>query len=146
MKITPNYTVKQIKDMVLKNARNLDNAVFFALQRIGEQFVADARNNGNYTDQTGNLRSSIGYVILLNGNQLSENFEGNSKGVQFAKRTVANIKGKYSRGYVLIGVAGMDYAAAVESKGFHVITGSANVAQEALKRAMERIKIKQSKL
>ena len=40
------------------------------LSYIGEECVRVARQRGNYNDITGNLRSSIGYTILLNGNEV----------------------------------------------------------------------------
>jgi len=46
------------------------------------------------------------------------------------------IKSKY-KGLVLIGIAGMEYAAAVEAKGYDVITGSAptnEIMQNAFKK------------
>ena len=37
------------------------------LSYIGEECVRVARQNGSYNDITGNLRSSIGYVVLYDG-------------------------------------------------------------------------------
>ena len=34
---------------------------------VGERCVTEARKAGEYNDITGNLRSSIGYVVLVNG-------------------------------------------------------------------------------
>lgn len=33
----------------------------------GEFFVSHARKNGSYRNRTGNLRSSVGYIVLFNG-------------------------------------------------------------------------------
>lgn len=105
------------------------------LTRIGEKFVNDARTNGQYTDRTGNLRSSIGYILINEGNIIRKNFKtsGNgtdkANGLKAAKEFTDKIKSEYSKGLVLIGVAGMEYALYVESKGFDVITGSAPTAQ-----------------
>lgn len=46
----------------------------------GEKFVAIARKSGSYKDQTGNLRSSIGYVIAKDGEVIIGNFEESIKG------------------------------------------------------------------
>lgn len=146
VKITPKFTQKQIRSQLQGMVKRLDDAVYMALVRAGEQFVADARNNNTYKDRTGNLRSSIGYIILQNGVQISESFEGFKDGVHYGKRAVEDIKGRFPRGYVLIGVAGMFYAAAVESRGFDVITSSAKQADDSLKKTMERITLKLNKL
>ena len=34
---------------------------------VGEACLSEARLNGNYIDRTGNLRNSIGYAVLFNG-------------------------------------------------------------------------------
>lgn len=106
------------------------------LSRIGEQFVNDARENGSYTDRTGNLRSSIGYVILKNGQQIGGGGFKGGEGERKGNDVLNGAKARYPVGYVLIVVAGMDYAAAVESKGRDVLSGSAPAATERLKKAM----------
>jgi len=55
------------------------------LTYVGENFVNLARNTKTYRDQTGNLRSSIGYTIAINGNIEKENLSGNPEGVSHAK-------------------------------------------------------------
>jgi len=87
---------------------------------------------------------------MLNGAQLTEDFEGTQDGVRYAKRVAMDaakeLASKVKRGYVIICVAGMRYAAAVESKGFDVITGSAIQAKEDLRAAFARITLKASKI
>lgn len=91
------------------------------LQRAGEEFVKIARRKGNYQDHTGNLRSSIGYVIVKDGDILTENYERSTKGtdkqsgIQEAKRLVSELVSVYSDGWVLVGVAAMPYAVYVEA-------------------------------
>lgn len=92
---------------------------------MGERFVNQARSSGSYKDRTGNLRSSIGYVVLKDGKIVTNSFsseggKGKSKGAKVAKEIAA----KHPDGFVLIGVAGMGYAFHVEKRGLDVITGS----------------------
>ena len=81
----------------------------------GEKFVAIARKSGSYKDQTGNLRSSIGYVIAKDGEVIIGNFEESIKGSDKATgkekgcRVAEDISVSFSGGYILVGVAGMDY-------------------------------------
>jgi hypothetical protein len=142
--VRPKFSKSDITNKLKTEVKRIQDAILLNLQRIGEQFVADCRNNDTYKDRTANLRSSIGYVILYNGKQLHENFEskGGDKGEQTAKDVIDDIKKKFPLGFVLIGVAGMDYAAAVEAKGFDVITASSQQAEISLKAAIERIKRK----
>ena len=140
--IVPKFNRADIKKALDERASRIEEAILLRLQRIGEQFVSNARNHADFTDRTGNLRSSIGYVIMKNGQQLYENFEqrkGGPEGEEQAKKVIAESKQNFPTGYVIIGVAGMDYAAAVESKGYDVITSSAQIAESALKLAIIKI-------
>lgn len=98
-----------------------EEKMYELMQRAGEEFVKIAREKGKYTDHTGNLRSSVGYVIVANGRVLSENFElskgGTDKvtGKRRAKRLAEELATFYNKGFVLIGVAGMKYAVIVEA-------------------------------
>jgi hypothetical protein len=166
--MTPNFNRGELRKMVAKRVEGFNNAVVMALQRAGEEFITVARDsvaNGlglesvikgiktqptnpntglkTYWDQTKNLRSSIGYVIMKNGQQIFGDFPGDKpEGVAQAKEVAQQVGAKFNNGFVLIVVAGMDYAAAVESKGYDVITGSAPIAEEMLRKAMERLQKK----
>lgn len=112
------------------------------LQRTGEEFVKIARLEGNYIDHTGNLRSSIGYVIVKDGSIVGRNFQvseqagtdkqtGKREGEQLAMDLVRT----FPKGYVLIGVAGMKYAVFVEAmENKDVLTNAANKAEDFIKR------------
>lgn len=142
--IVPKFSKQDITDALNEHRKRIEEVVLLNLQRIGEEFVVQARDTDTYKDRTGNLRSSIGYVILRNGTQITENFEsrGGPNGVDTAKAVIDEAKAKFPHGFVLIGVAGMDYAAAVESRGLDVITSSSIQAEVSLKDAIERIKHK----
>lgn len=94
-------------------------------QYLGELFVNKARLDGNYKDRTANLRSSIGYIILIDGEVHENNFDGTNEGTSKGQKFANEVAEQYPDGIVLIGVAGMEYSALVEAKGYDVITGSA---------------------
>ncbi len=88
----------------------------------------------NYIDQTAYLRSSIGFAIYNRGQLIQEDFSGTEKANagekapqgQATGRNLANeIAGKFNDCIVAVVVCGAEYAAAVESKGYDVLTGSA---------------------
>jgi hypothetical protein len=140
--LTPKFNRQQIAQAIKERKKRIEEAILLRLQRVGEQFVNNARRNANFKDRTGNLRSSIGYVILKDGVQLFDNFAqraGGPQGEQVAKDLVEEVKKNFPTGFVLIGVAGMDYAAAVESKGFDVITTSADIAEVSIKAGMQQL-------
>ncbi len=113
---------------------------------MGEDFVTNARQNHEYIDQTGNLTSSIGYVITKNGELIEENFEGTDDGVSAGKKVANDVASRFTRGIALICVAGMSYAAAVESRNKDVITVSSIFASEDLKNTMAKLKDQAQKL
>jgi hypothetical protein len=122
-----------------------EEKIVILLQAAGEMFVKYARELHTYEDQTGNLRSSIGYVVCKDGESITENFQQSDKGTD---KTTGNYKGKqlaetiassYHSGYVLVGVAGMQYAAAVEAKGYDVVTGACSQAESWLKKSIQSV-------
>lgn len=149
LSIKPKFTRAQLKEVLDRRKENLGQAILLRLQRIGETFVTNARNNGNYKDHTGNLRSSIGYVILKDGVQLFDNTKtfpqvdptatGVLDGATQASNLLGDIAVAFPNGYVLIVVAGMEYAAAVESKGLDVLSSSSLIAASDLKKAIETL-------
>jgi hypothetical protein len=142
--LIPKFTKADIKRLLKERKERIEQALLLRLQRIGEEFVTNGRDKATFTDRTGNLRSSIGYLIMKDGKQIFSNFRqvGRGKGksgVAAAKEVAKEAASNFSTGYVLIGVAGMDYAAAVESKGYDVITASSILAEESLKKAIKTI-------
>ncbi|WP_276359902.1 hypothetical protein [Daejeonella sp. H1SJ63] len=142
--IQPKHSNTEIRKLIEQRFTMLDEAIISRFSYIGETFVKNARENGTYNDITGNLRSSIGYIVLKNGKQKAgggfEKYSNGSKGQTSGKKFLKEISVKFPSGYVLIVVAGMQYAAAVESRGKDVLTGSSIVAKQELKRAFQRFK------
>jgi hypothetical protein len=146
MSLKPLFTGAQIAAFTDKFLEKTDEKIIEMLSYAGEQGVLLARRNGNYTDRTGNLRSSIGYVVLKDGAIVSESFEqssaGNDKGtgVDKARQLAYTLAKEYNSGRVLILVAGMDYAAAVESlEGYDVLQNSAYETERLLQTTLKEI-------
>ncbi len=126
------FGIKEVAKVFDNFAKEQDEKDLKVLQYAGENFVNNARSNDTYNDQTGNLRSSIGYIILNNGRVVHQNFklsrsgDDRESGKVEAMNYASELASKYPQGWVLIGFAGMNYAAAVESRGYDVITDAAN--------------------
>lgn len=107
-----------------------DRKAIVFLQSVGERVVKYAREHGSYTDQTGNLRHSIGYVIIQYGKVVSENFSsgnGYPEAQQEAREAAMKVASELPKMHTyLVWVAGMEYARYVEAKGYDVIEGSGN--------------------
>ena len=151
MGLTAKYKPADVQQALDRGARQIERGILRIFSRAGEKFVEDVRradnitgvwkqrkltdaelasgrtapNYGDYLDDTDNLRSSIGFGIYLDGVPDVDDFDGNPEGVA-AARSALNAVPK--RGWQLIGVAGMEYASAVESKGYNVITSQGDVA------------------
>jgi hypothetical protein len=146
MSIKPKFRASDVKAVFDKRLKEIENAITLRLQRLGEMCVNHARLSGDYSDQTGNLRSSIGYVIVVNGKIIiTGGFEiqlkgskGTSTGQQYAKE----LSRKFASGYTLIVVAGMDYAYHVETTGRNVLSSAEHLAQTQLPIMMNQLKAK----
>ena len=112
--------VKRVMDDFLKKT---DAEIIATLYYIGEEFVNTCKISGNYTDRTGNLRSSIGCAVMKDGSIIkSISFGSNSEGVTKGDEFADEIKAQFPEGYYLVVYAGMHYAIYVETKGFSVIS------------------------
>lgn len=137
MGLIPGFSQANINNRIDRFVVSIEQRIIWALAMVGENFVNDARNTKTYQDQTGNLRSSIGYIIARDGIIIQENVEGKAEGKAKAKEVAREVLRENNKGFVLIGVAGMEYACAVESKGYSVITGSVPAAKVLLKKKIK---------
>ena len=89
----------EIHKVLMKEANRVERLTIRALSYLGEQCVSrvrDREGNKSWYDQSGNLRSSVGYVIAYNGNiiqysdfnQIKQGSEGVSVGKNLAKELV----------------------------------------------------------
>ena len=116
-------TKSQILNYISLSMKIVHDEIFRALSYLGEQCVIKIRDrsaNESWIDQTGNLRSSIGYAIYEKGRKEIESafkivktgVEGSSEG----KKMIDELASSYSNTYALVVVAGMNYAEYVEAK------------------------------
>lgn len=139
--LRPLWNKKQVKMFFEKAAERAELIIENLLARTGEEFVKVAKSEGQYDDHTGNLRSSIGYVVLKDGKPISMDFQisdkagtdkqtGKREGEQFA----LSLASLFPKGYVLICVAGMKYAAFVEAmENKDVVSLAADKARDFIK-------------
>lgn len=149
MGFRPRFSKADVRLALNVEQNRFRKAVLNRLELVGWEFVRMARqktaSGGGFNDVTGNLRSSIGFAIVDHGSVQKENYEGKGDlGKKEAKKYIRELKDDFDDGYALIVVAGMGYAAAVESKGKDVITGSSLEAESLLKQSIENLKRKLS--
>lgn len=122
-----------------------EQQVIYNLAYIGEQCLAEARSTNSYKDRTGNLRSSIGYVIVKNGRIIRQsNFatvqtgsQGKIEGEQYARSVARN----FTEGITLIVVAGMNYASYVSARGFNVLDSAELLAKKIIPKMLKQLKL-----
>lgn len=111
------YITKQVQYF----QQQVELAMKLLLQEFGEKLVAFAKDTHTYTDRTGNLTNSISYAIVRHKEILYYNEvqreEANAAALKVAMKMAESLSDAYS----LIVVAGMNYAAFVESRGYNVI-------------------------
>lgn len=116
----------------------VERQIIESLCRIGEEAVKLAKlipPERGFRDQTGNLRSSIGYVVVKDGKPVNVSFgavKGGHAGVNEGQRLALQVGSGYAEGYALVVVAGMNYAVHVESKGRDVLTSAEKFAEKEI--------------
>jgi len=144
MAIKPGFTMGDVRrrlDDFLDAVRDRQIA---RIQQLGEICVNHARSvpaSQGFEDQTGNLRSSIGYMVFVDGVAVHGKYErvapknlqagGVLNGAEVG-RALAERVGGDTTGVSLVVTAGMDYAVYVEAKGRDVLTSAEQLAERLL--------------
>lgn len=141
--ITPMSEIDAYTAMKLKG---LEKAMIRTLAYCGETCLNVARSTNSYKDRTGNLRSSIGYVVSVDGKiveksdfQIVKNGDkGTKQGAEFARQLVR----RFPKGICLIVVAGMEYAIHVKNRGYDVLDSAELTADRIVPSLLKQLKIK----
>ena len=142
MGIIPQFTQGQINATIDAFESRVIGQFISAYVYMGEEFVNRAKEIKTYKNRTGNLRSSIGYAVIVDGNIYEQESFAEGEALHDTQQLIEELRTRWG-GIVLIGFAGMSYAAAVESYNFDVITGSAP-ADQSIQNLMESIVRKNS--
>lgn len=142
---------KELQNKILSQKRNVVRQAFLM---AGEDAVTYARDTVNtYLDQTGNLRSSIGFTLAENGvitqsssfEQIppknphkNDVYDGGERGREKSLQIVSENK---TSDFILALVAGMKYAYYVERRfNLDVLSGAGLVMEKNLKDYLKVIK------
>lgn len=140
--------LSEVHDMLMREAERVERLTIRALSKLGEQCVTKIRDrtgDKSWYDQTGNLRSSVGYVIAHNKNIIQystfNQVKQGSEGVKTGKDLAEELAKRYSNNYVLIVVAGMNYAEFVEAMDNKDVLASTELwAKEQVPLMLEKLK------
>lgn len=140
MGITLTTTSGEMDDQIRRFIEQQKAKVIKMLAYIGDKCIIEARNNGAYQDRTGNLRASIGYVIVDNGIIVLESTQGSTaEGRAAAEEQLRSLIIQNTSGLVLVVVAGMDYAAKVEAMNLNVLSSAELLAEKEVPRLMKKL-------
>ena len=144
MAIKPNFTRDDIKKRCDAFLDAVKKAQIKRLQMLGEMCVTHAREvppEIGFHDQTGNLRSSIGYAVFVDGVAVHTAYEQTLQGATGVKagESLANKVGSETTGICLVVTAGMNYAVHVEAKGRDVITSAEQLAKRELPNMLAKL-------
>lgn len=143
MGIVQKTPMSEIDDYIEEQMKRIIDALIYNLKYVGERCLNAARASNAYRDQTGNLRSSLGYVIAYDGKIVYQStFEvvkdggsGSKSGIQYAKEIVR----QFPENIVLIVVAGMNYAAHVAATGRDVIDSAELLADKLVPQILKQL-------
>jgi len=174
IKLEANFTQKDIEKITADFLQRVVKVTQNELMQIGLQFVRDARSKiptkeyhlvagdartaarlvggsinlssaAGFNDDTGNLRSSIGFILMYHGQIVYQDFQlsnvGTDKntGLDLGLAYAEKLGKEYYEGWAIITVAGMEYASWVEALGYDVITGSTLGAEKKLTVAFKNV-------
>ena len=156
--IVSRFNLAKLRAGLQAQRKDIINNLTKRLSYIGEECVRIARGSGSYNDITGNLRSSIGYVVLYDGKpvvggkfiattvqagtrkvkrpdgswQTIKVGGDGSAGQKAGQDLLKKLQSEYPWGLVLIVCAGMKYAAYVEAVRHKDVLTSAELRAESL--------------
>lgn len=146
MAIKPNFTKDDVRKRFDAFLNEIEKKQIARLQRLGEMCLVEARTNKGYMMQTGALLSSTGYEVFVDGVAIHSQFDAASGAESNAAelgiksgQSIAETIGKGTKGIALVVVAGMNYAAYVEAKGYNVLSSAEHLAERELPRMLEKL-------
>lgn len=154
-RITP---ISQVGAYLIASLQIVNDEIKRTLSYLGEKTIIKARDRSgedSWFDQTGNLRSSIGYAIYEKGRKEIESafkiVKNGAEGSDEGRKMIDDLAQNYANTYAMVVVAAMNYAEYVEAKDNKDVLASAELfardkLNEYLKKALQRAEKKIAKL
>lgn len=122
MGIKANFSMASLRQLLKAVPEIASQEIVRALSYLGEQCIMRIRDRSgdeSWFDQTGNLRSSIGYAVYDHGKTVIESafrqVGAGKQGSEAGRAMIDALARRWADTYALVVVAGMDYAAYVEA-------------------------------
>ena len=144
MAIKANMTSAQLSKMLQQEAERRRQALIRTMLYCAEEVTNAARSTNSYKDQTGNLRSSVGSLVIVDGKVVKEYGFGRvnkgAQGVTDGQKFAQSLVKQYPTGIAIIVVAGKEYASYVADKGYDVLDSAENLASVIVPRLLVQLK------
>jgi len=144
MAMKAKFSLPDLRAQFAEIENNIESAIINEVVGLGEELVNHARSVRTYMDQTGNLRSSIGYIVADRHGIVSDNFKATTpsgaSGKAKAQTQAQNAVSGLNHGIKLVVVGGMEYAADVERRGYDVLASAEQKANIEVPKIIQRIK------
>lgn len=122
MGIEAEFSSKQLDSFMEEVPKIISQEIIRAFSYLGEQCVKRIRDRSadeSWYDQTGNLRSSIGYAVIEDGRKIIESafpvIKNGREGANKGRLLIDELASLYAKTYAMVVVAGMEYAEYVEA-------------------------------
>lgn len=123
-----------------RSSLNIDTSAFPTQRTITQRDIDRGRTaapvKGDYLDDSGNLRSSIGYAVLVDGDVVVSKIPNSVEGISAFTNILDSLP--WARGITFVGMAGMDYASYLEAMGYNVISSQWDVVLVDLSAALKK--------
>lgn len=106
---------KEIQKYIKDYAKRIESVLIREMEIVVAKLENHAKDNAGYNDITGNLKNSIGGVVLKDGIAVQYSGFGGGEGGEVGESFINSLISSYGSGFVIIIVAGMDYATYVEN-------------------------------
>jgi predicted metal-dependent hydrolase len=139
--------VKELQRRLYERKEAMKRVLDMKLQQLAEEAVSHAKHNKGYRDRTANLKNSISYALFFDGELVTQQIgtipkpDEAPKGHQAVESnldTFCQQEGVVRpKGYSLVVVAGMEYGAHVEHKGYNVLHLTKYFLRDEMKKILE---------
>lgn len=144
MGIKVDMDIQEIRDYLNREVQKNIYRVIQSLLYVGETVVNEIRTShiSEWIDRTGNLRSSVGYILSVDGQPMNmsgfDSVDGpdrdktNEDGSLTGRAYAQSLCSLYPKGIALIVVAGMEYASYVEAMENKVVLAQGEIEARSL--------------
>ena len=145
MGIKATTTPAQFNKMLRQEVEKRKQVLIRTMLYCAEEITNAARSTDSYKDQTGNLRSSIGCIVIVDGKIIREygfeQIKQGAQGVTDGKDYAYSLARQYPKGIAIVAVAGKEYASYVADKGYDVLDSAEILAEEVVTKSLKELKL-----